>query len=268
MSSADQEDWRATLEDEANGAYSEWPLGQRLHDLTAYANFGILLSARVGGDPADWEREIEALVTESASFVQRIPVAELLGEGRDHSLEKIAAKAKGRFALDQGRGIDPMHLALLGGVSESRMRSLISGKSPQIAREEGLVPAYLALEWLADHDRFLPSLWRQGPSSDDYPLLMPATQTIRKPVFVPKAADGTIFNPGCRTTKGFVIGPKNTPEYIDDFYEALECLQVMDPPRWRRPSATTGRPGLVTGTGEFVRKTREELDALAPAAAA
>jgi hypothetical protein len=38
--------WRDDLDDGESGAYSEWPLGQTLHDLSAFAHYGIDLSVR------------------------------------------------------------------------------------------------------------------------------------------------------------------------------------------------------------------------------
>lgn len=77
-------------------------------------------------------------------------------------------------------------------------------------------------------------------------------------VDVPKAADGSIFAPCLRRSKGYRIGPKGSEVWVAEYFEALDELSRARPPRWRRPSPTSGVPGIVTG----ICKVRVEIDTL------
>ncbi len=77
-------------------------------------------------------------------------------------------------------------------------------------------------------------------------------------VRVPVAKDGTFFSPECRRKRGYQIGPKGSEQWVADYWRALEELKTMKPPKWRRPSAASGRPGIVTGV-RCIEKSRNEL---------
>lgn len=67
---------------------------------------------------------------------------------------------------------------------------------------------------------------------------------------IPTAKDGSSFLPYCRSKNGYRIGQKGDEVLIADYWEALKELKEMPVPRWRRPSTTTGIPGIVTGIAE------------------
>ncbi|WP_177420279.1 hypothetical protein [endosymbiont of Lamellibrachia barhami] len=72
-------------------------------------------------------------------------------------------------------------------------------------------------------------------------------KTIEETCLVPVARDGSFFHPELHLSKGFQIGKRGHDQrYVYTFEEALEKLQNMDKPRWRRPSATSGVFGTVT----------------------
>lgn len=77
-------------------------------------------------------------------------------------------------------------------------------------------------------------------------------------VRVPVAKDGTFFSPECRRKRGYQIGPKGSEQWVADYWRALEELKTMKPPKWRRPSAASGRSGIVTGV-RCIEKSRDEL---------
>lgn len=75
-----------------------------------------------------------------------------------------------------------------------------------------------------------------------------------------READGTktFFFPNCRLTKGYEIGRRDHDKEkgIQSYWEALEKLQAMSQPRFRRPNKN-GVPGTVTcepGDAEDVSK--------------
>lgn len=66
---------------------------------------------------------------------------------------------------------------------------------------------------------------------------------------LPQAADGTVFNRALRQVRGFQIGRKGDEFFVGSFDEALRKLGQMesseDRAYFRRPSATSGRYGIV-----------------------
>ena len=147
--------WRQYLDDCAHYAYSEWPLGALLHDLSAYAQYEIYLTATGEEDESEIEARIAEHVEAAERFLSHCPLDAWLGEKRAPQLERTVAMARCRLALDRGIPVDPADLAELGNISQSRMRSLISGTPPELKREEGRIPAEIALPWLEKRDGFL-----------------------------------------------------------------------------------------------------------------
>ena len=68
---------------------------------------------------------------------------------------------------------------------------------------------------------------------------------------IPNGAHGrrrTIFDLDCSYADGsFRIGPRRENLRVETYEQALAALRAMEVARWRRPSATTGIHGLVTG---------------------
>jgi hypothetical protein len=61
-----------------------------------------------------------------------------------------------------------------------------------------------------------------------------------------READGTktFFLPACRTAGGYRIGPKGDERTVSDYWQAVEQLSAMQPPRFRRQNAE-GNFGIV-----------------------
>ncbi len=103
---------------------------------------------------------------------------------------------------------------------------------------------------------FKPSVWHL----DDAANTVAADEQIEvlgDILFVPVAKDGTFFSPECKRSSGYQLGPKGLERTYDDYVEALEALNAMEVPRWRRPNAR-GYWGTVTAIS-WTRKTRAEL---------
>lgn len=79
-----------------------------------------------------------------------------------------------------------------------------------------------------------------------------------KTVNVPVSKDGSFFRKNIRGPKGYRIGQKGYEIALENFDEALEELKKMPSPYWRRPSRTTGIPGIVTGI-RWERKPYSEV---------
>ena len=251
-------DWRAHLEENESSAFSEWPMGQMLHDLSAYAHYGIDIAAAPEEDEAAIEERLVQRVAAAEGFLSRCPLDAWLGADRASQLERTVAMARCRLALDLGQPVEPADLAELGSISQSRMRSLISGKTPELKREDSKIPAWIALPWLEKREGFLPSIWRSEQPGQRGANDGEKAGALEQPIFLPRAKDGSIFHPDLKTASGFRIGPKGDERTVGSFREALAELQMMPVPYWRRPSATTGTPGIVRGE-DWVRRSANDF---------
>lgn len=82
--------------------------------------------------------------------------------------------------------------------------------------------------------------------------------TDEEGLLVPIAKDGSIFDTSCRQGAGYKIGKKGEERYVEIYTEALDFLVNMPKAYWRRPSPTSGVPGIVSASS-WARKTRKEL---------
>lgn len=248
--------WRQDLDSHEFDCFSTWPLGTLLHDLAAYAYYGIVLDATEEEVEATVEQRLDRMVTDATTFLAHSPL-DLWSLGGDATLlKRLIMLAQCRWALDHGDPVEPAALAFFGDVTEARIRNMMSGKDSYFTNREGKIPAKQALKWVADRESFFDSIWRRhrvpsDPSSDD---------TIYEPLFVPVARDGSVFHPGLRRGDGFTIGPKGTERKIPDFREALAELHRMPIPFWRRPNEK-GAWGIVRGT-HWERHDAEALAAM------
>lgn len=251
--------WREDLEEGESGAFSEWPLGSMLHDLTAYAYFGIDLSAREHEDERQVANRIGTMVETANAFLRICPLDAWLGDERSPQFERTVLLARNRWALDHDRPVEPEALAIFGGVKMSRMRNMLAGKDPELRRENGLVPAHEAFGWLAGRGSFYPSIWRTARPTNNGEL---HTSSYSAPLFVPEARDGSLFHPGLERRNGFTIGEKGREFQAPTFEDALRELQEMPMPAWRRPASDKGGWGIVRGVS-WARVSRDDLDSRA-----
>ena len=63
---------------------------------------------------------------------------------------------------------------------------------------------------------------------------------------VPLAADGTTFGPNLSRSGYYTVGEKGSEKKYASFDAALDALNRMDKPRWRRPNPA-GNWGIVSG---------------------
>lgn len=235
--------WREALEQARSNCFSEWPLGQQFHDLAAYAEYGIVLSEF--DDPADASRLIASATAAAELFIARSPLALWkvnTGAPDKSDLARLVRLASNRWALDNGNAVEPLALAEFGGVTEGRVRNLMSEQAFDV--EAGKITAYSAAKWLEGRPDFWNSVWReQRVSGEKSPReLTPFGEVY----FVPVARDGSVFNPGLNRGGSFTIGEKGDERHLARFEEALEELQKMGAPRWRRPN-NQGNWGIVRG---------------------
>lgn len=115
------ETWREAMDD-VSAFFDVLPISSRFQHAILYGYFGVTPEGIAHGESAAWLR---ALVAEIKAFAARSDVAHL-NDG-DNALLRIADLACSRLAIDFGEGeVDLRSLAVLGGVSEGRVRNLLS----------------------------------------------------------------------------------------------------------------------------------------------
>jgi hypothetical protein len=248
-------EWQSAIEQDANDAYC-WPMGVKFHDLNAYGYYGIALNG--GRDSAEREAIIKAQIDATSAFMAFVPF-EAWGI-KPGDAGRTLQRARARFALDTGQAVRAEDLALLGDVSEGRIRNMMAGKEKAFSSEQGRIPASEALAWLAGRpESFRPSRWRDQNTFED---LRPTRAEIDEVVFVPVAADGSTFHPGLVRDGVFSVGRGLQETHHQTFDEALATLQKLADPCWSRP--TTGRGSWTTVSAtRWDRLSRVELDRLA-----
>ena len=246
--------WREDLNSASSYAFSEWPLGGCLHDLAAYALYGIVLND--SDDPDVLAEAIQKSLSKAEKFVNATPSAQWeIGPGSD--LHRLVRLAGNRWALDNGKPVEPAALAEFGGVSEGRIRNMMAGAKRTFSSGNGRIPGQEALAWLADRREFWNSIWRE----QHLPRYGVQGHPLESPVFVPVSRDGSAFHPGLQRGGKYPIGEKGSEIQIDGFGEALAALQRMSTPYWRRPNLA-GNWGIVAGV-RWVRLDSSDLETVA-----
>lgn len=277
---ATDSDWRATWQtiDGWNDSSSP-PLLDELHDLNAFANFGVIPIWNFSGSP-------ELKTARGASIAARLKSAENVPayiEGICSKIDRLASllarqdgpghpvigqtlltrdQARARLALDQNQPISLHALALLSGVTAKRIQNAIYAKTDEapLVGKNGFIAPEACEPWLNARD-YQWSIWKQvsalAPLSADWGKDVSFEESdshrmVEDYIFVPVANDGSYFAPALRregkgADGGFTIGPKGDEEVVADFDEALERLAKMETPRWRRPNPESGIWGIVSG---------------------
>lgn len=235
------ETWRDVMDD-VSAFFGVLPIASRFSDALLYGLYGVTPEEIVVENRAEW---LNTLVTEIAGFAARSDVQKL-GNG-DNALLGIADLSASRHAIDIGQGeVDAHSMAILGGITEGRVRNLLSGAGSALERgQNGGVVAMSAASWLQKKKGFLASIWREEKRPSDGPDTG-TTILSEKMIFVPVARDGSMFTPDLMRNDAYRIGAKGEEEGIPGFAEALERLNAMAVPRWRRPNEK-GLWGIVSG---------------------
>lgn len=235
--------WRdlwIALQDPENVSPSEWDridTAQLCCELARYGKTGFT----EGYDqtiPLTVEQQIREILDWAELFLVKVPATWIAPLD---DLPTTIAGALGRWKLDTTR--EPLTVEEIAALCEVSVKTVRNAMSKgEIRREGSTIPADAAESWLAGMPKFRPSTWRDAAPR---PKATPA-EGLDNPVFVPFDSDGRGFLPDVKTPGGYVVGAKGSEERFDDYWQALERLQTMEPARWRRPSSGSGRPGIVT----------------------
>ncbi len=243
--------WRDLLNDTLTVG-TALPIAQRLGHALQYGLYGVTPSAVPAAQREAW---VTDLVAEVVAFCERLDVASI--NGGNNQIVKVCHLARSRFAIDNCSGdVDVHSMSVLGGISEGRIRNLMSGNAGPLKRgADGGIEAMSALSWLMKRKGFLKSIWQ---NSDDETKEVESEELapLENVIFVPVARDGSIFNPSLERNGLFQIGSKGQELNVSSFEEALTMLNAMPVPRWRRPNEN-GLWGIVSGVSwQRVEKKR------------
>ena len=240
QSISDSSKWRDALLGARSDCYSEWKIGAQLHDLAAYAEYGIVLHDSEDADVL--AQHVQMLLAQAQDLFGKTPIAQW-DLTANNPLARLVMIASNRWALDNHQPVEPAALAYFGGLSEGRVRNLMSGENRTFSPKDGKIPAAEALKWLAGRPEFWNSIWREQslPQYAHEP-----TVPLDQANFVPVARDGSMFTPDLKRGPSYTIGKKGSEKQVADFHDALLQLQHMPVPYWRRPNAS-GNWGSVAG---------------------
>lgn len=170
-------------------------------------------------------------------------------------ISQLVDLATARLKVDQDESLTMGEIALLTGKRDATVTTTAYRKVFPTYEHDGKRYAAVAdvLPWLIQNG-YLPTQGKDEPAAS-----APATEHAEDYLFVPVARDGSIFAPSCASGGRFTIGKKGHENKFDNYMDALEALQRMPTPRWRRPGLS-GVPGIVTGV-RFERLARSRVEA-------
>ncbi|SNR78375.1 hypothetical protein [Puniceibacterium sediminis] len=221
--------WRQVLEDEYNSIFSETALGQLIHDLTAYADYGIVVKSACSLD--DRRLILKDDIDAAERFLSLLPLQ--LWKLQQEHLVKILRKALARWKLDTNKPVCADELALLSGRALQTIKNNLGLQSKPIKGNQNRIDATDAMDWLATQNNFLSSIWED---QDDFDVPEMQVEDLGEVVFVPVAADGSIFQPNHQRDGRYQIDAGGDMLSVADYRNALAQLQKMQNPYWRRPT--------------------------------
>lgn len=240
------DDWEVVLDEYWPASWLETDGGRLIDEAGIYGLYGVTPASVPFDGRKDWVDDLAERLDRFRRIVEPNPQG---------VIARIINLALSRHAIDTGKGeVDLQSLALLGGVTEGRIRNILSSGDGGLEKVGQRVTAVSAAAWLKGRKEFFASIWQQP---DEAAPEAPSPDFSDEVVFVPVAADGSYFHPGLARGGKFMIGAKGEEVQYSSFGEALSALQKMATPRWRRPNEA-GNWGIVSGR-DWKRIERRQL---------
>lgn len=250
--------WRDHLDEVFGLIYSDTQLGQVLHDLTAYCDFGVVMAR---ARDQDKRRDVLASRIEIAEQLLALLPIEAWGLDGERLLV-VLRKSQARWKLDNGEALTAEELAILAGRAPQTIKNKLAGEYKEINGKQHHIEAEEANAWLSRQKDYYPSIWRE---QDDTARLVETDKGMGDVVFVPVAKDGSTYHPGLQRDGKYQIDADGAEREFDTFEEALAALQKMHFPQWRRPTPE-GRWTRVRGV-DWRRVSMDQLKVMPPAQA-
>jgi hypothetical protein len=245
--------WREQLDDVFGLIYSDTHLGELLHDLTAYCDFGVVLTLA-----RDEEKRQAVLASRIEQIEQLIALLPVEAWGLDgERLLVVIRKSLARWKLDNGEALSAEELAVLSGRAFQTIKNKLSGDPSEIQGTQAHIEAAEANAWLSRQKDFYPSIWK---NQDDTPAIAEREKGMGEVAFVPVAKDGSLFHPGVKRDGKYLVDSDGAEQEFESFDEALAILQRAHFPEWRRPTPE-GRWTRVRGV-DWRRVPLDRLNAM------
>jgi len=248
------------------------PFIESISRLHAYASIGTLLDDDLPAKPEQFVMRIAGDLDLLTALLNRLPRASVEGS-TVWNLQTLHDVARARLSFDEGLQTAPVSgLAWLGGVSVKTVQNTLSKGALQVGGP-GAADAKSARGWLGIRDTWQRSCWREAievmssglaapfrefETKDVSVETVPSEQEKTEWVFVPRAADGSLFTPDLVRQRGWTVGPRGDERSFGDYWRALQMLQDVERPCWRRPNEF-GAYNTVLGK-DWVRISRSELE--------
>ncbi|TLP42174.1 hypothetical protein FDK21_20160 [Cohaesibacter sp. CAU 1516] len=227
--------WREAFETYHPTIALEWPGTLLIDDAGIYGLYGVTPEKVPLSDRASWVEELTQRLDAFLADVHPAPGG---------VIDRITKLALSRRAIDVLEGeLDLVSLALLGGVSEGRVRNILSSSDCPLERSPQGVTASSAAKWLKGRKEYFASIWQRPDEVTPEPACADFTGEV---IFVPVAGDGSTFGPDLLRNGHYTVGAKGAEVQYSSFDAALTALHKMETPRWRRPN-TAGNWGIVSG---------------------
>lgn len=229
------ETWSEAFETYHPTLTQEWPGTLLIDNAGIYGLYGVTPEVVALPDRAAWVKDLAQQLADFRADVHPVPGG---------VIDRITNLALARRAIDAREGeVDLLSLALLGGVTEGRVRNILSGSDSPLERSPKGVTAASASDWLKGRKEYFASIWQKPDEVTPEP---PSADFTGEVIFVPVAGDGSTFGPELQRNGHFTVGAKGAEVQYDSFEAALKALHRMDTPRWRRPNSA-GNWGIVSG---------------------
>lgn len=153
--------------------------------------------------------------------------------------EKILLSAEARYAFDTGKELNLDQITVLSGMSKRAVQNDVAKNSDKNLKVTGdMVTNINARAWLKERRNFIPTKYYHSDEEEGAALNLDV-KVLEKDtefVFVPVAEDGTVFLPELRQPQGYLIGKYGCETHVENYFDAINQLQVMVSPRFRRPN--------------------------------
>ena len=138
-----------------------------------------------------------------------------------------------------GQTVSVAGIATLARIDIKTLRNILSRGDHGIqliksGADKGRIDVHAAREWLRSREEYLPTIATSVSQAIQDGTLADRLAEEGPFVFVPVAADGSTFNPSSKVNGRYLIGTKGDDKTFESFHQALQALQTMAEPAWKR----------------------------------
>lgn len=151
---------------------------------------------------------------------------------------KVVQLSEARYAFDTQQDLAVDQIIVLSGMNRRSVQNAISktGEIGLLVNDKGVISYQEAVRWLNGRRNFtFTKIYHPKEAENKNEQLLQKNEDTGY-AFIPVTDDGVAFLPDLKREHGYQIGKYGQEEYVSDYFRALEKLQAMDTPRFRRPN--------------------------------